>query len=71
MIFDEESYGVKYLEQNCLSCINNLNFLSKARALDRFWYKLEGERIEANIFVTIFPHYNLLNKHVFLSFHEP
>ena len=39
-------------------------------ALDRFEYNPEGERSEPKIFVTIFPHYNPLNKHFFLSFHE-
>ena len=40
------------------------------RALDRFQYKLDGERSEPKIFITIFLHYKLLIKHFFLSFHE-
>ena len=38
--------------------------------MDRFKYKLEGERSKPKIFITIFPYYNLLIKHFFLSFHE-
>ena len=38
--------------------------------LDRFQYKLEGERSGPKIFITIFPHYNLLIKHFFQLFHE-
>ena len=56
---------MKYVEQNCWSSVNNFNFWCKVRALDRFQYKLEGERSELKIFVTIFPHYNLLIKHFF------
>ena len=48
----------------------NFNILSKVRVLDRFQYKLERERSESKIFITIFPHYNLLIKHFFLPFHE-
>ena len=63
--FDKESNCVKYVEQNWWSCVNNFNFWSKVRALDRIQYKLEGERSEPKIFITIFPHYNLLIKHFF------
>ena len=49
MFFAKESNCVEYVEQNCWSCKNNLNFLSKVRALDRFKYKLEGERSEPKI----------------------
>ena len=48
--------------------INNFNFLSKVRALDRFKDKLEGERSEPKIFINIFPHYNLLSNIFFYHF---
>ena len=70
MIVNKKNHCVEYVEQNCLSCINNFKFLSKFRALDRFKYKLEATESYPKIFVTIFPHYNLLNKHFFLSFYE-
>ena len=63
MFFDKESYCVEYVEEN------KLNFLSKVRALDRFEFKLEGERSEPKIFLTIFLHNKLLII-FFLSFHE-
>ena len=65
MFLIRKAICVKYVEQNCGSCVNNFNFLSKIRALDRFQYKLEGERSEPKIFIIIFPHYNLLIKHFF------
>ena len=39
-----------------------VNFSCKVRAIDRFQHKLEGEQTKLNIFVSIFLHYNLLNK---------
>ena len=63
--FDKESNCVEYVEQNCWSCINNFNFWSKVSVLDRLRHKLEGGRSEPKIFITIFPHYNLLIKHFF------
>ena len=61
---------MEHVKQKYRSCLNNINSRSKVRALDRFKYTLEGERSEPKIFVTIFPHYNKLNKHFFLLFHE-
>ena len=52
--FDKESNCVEYVEQNWWNCVNNFNFWSKVRALDRFQYKLEGERRELKIFISIF-----------------
>ena len=39
MIFDKESYGVEYVEQNWSSSLNYSNFVSKVRAIDRSEHK--------------------------------
>ena len=62
-------YGICRTE--LLKFVNNFIFLCKARALDRFQYKLEGERSEPKIFVTIyFSSLHSVDHTFFLSFHE-
>ena len=48
MFFDKKSYCVEYVEQTA-----EVVKKSKVRVLDRFQYKLEGERSEPKIFITI------------------
>ena len=68
MFFDNEKLLYEICRTELLKLCKNFNFWSKVRVLNRFQYKLEGERSEPKIFITIFPHYNLLIKHFFSIF---
>ena len=70
-VFYKESYCVEFVVQNCWSCVNNFNFWCKVRALDRFKYKLEGDRSEPKNFYNYFPSLQSIDQtFFFLSFRE-